>query len=159
MSESISSEQVLNIFIGAAGREGDAVMHEPGPAGLVVLLQSHFPDYDITVENIGETLRALTWADDCSFTLDDLETFLKKYFSTEGEDKALATAEDHDGTTQWNALADVIAKRSARNEFPLIAPSELESTMEMEAAKSTLSLAEKMEYVELKSFLEERKSD
>ena len=82
MAESVSSKNIRKIFMGAAGQEGDAVMLKPGTAGLVMLLQPHFPEYDITAEGIGDTLTALSWAEDCSFTFEDFESFLEKYLAT-----------------------------------------------------------------------------
>ena len=126
MSASLSSEEIRNIFIGAVGQEGDAVMHEPGPAGLVMLLQPHFAEYEITVECIGETLRALSWAEDCSFTFDDFETFLKKYLTTEGADEVRAIGEDHDAARQLTPHADTIADGKERKDDVLVTEEEPE---------------------------------
>ena len=80
----MSSESIQQIFTLAAGEGNDARIVKPGVAGLVVLLQSHWSDYVITVEDIGGVFVALSLVAECSFTYIQIESFINHLFLLEG---------------------------------------------------------------------------
>jgi hypothetical protein len=159
MAVRVASETTRQIFVLAAGEGNDARIEKPGISGLVVLLQSQLTDYVITPEDIGAVFVALSLDEDCSFTYDEFETFVNLLFAVESIDDASVSGESERIAADVCSLADTIAARCARNDFPLIAPSELLSPMETGAAETTLSLTEKFEYVQLQSYLASQKAN
>ena len=159
MAVRVASETTRQIFFLAAGEGNDARIEKPGISGLVVLLQSQLTDYEIAPEDIGAVFVALSLDEDCSFTYDEFETFVNRLFGVESVDEDSVSGEAERIAADVCSLADTIAERCARNDFPLIAPSELLSPMETGAAETTLSLTEKYEYVQLQSYLESQKAN
>ena len=86
MDDAITREQVEECFSTAASEEeGNAILQKPGVAGLQVLLESSFPEYDITEDHIKETLQLLVYAEDMSFTSSLFRTFAQSFFEMEEE--------------------------------------------------------------------------
>ena len=89
-------------------------MHDPGFAGLEMLLSSHHAEYSLSTKQIEEAFAVYGWMPDLSFSWKDFKMLVCALCSfsdpdaSDAEDESKALAE----------LVDAIATRNANHEFP-----------------------------------------
>ena len=103
MEDAITWEQVDACFSLAANEEeGDAILQKPGSAGLQILLETYFPDYEIKEDHIKETSQLIAYTEDMLFTLSLVRKFELTFFVMEEE--AAEVEKEHLSALDLNVL-------------------------------------------------------
>ena len=150
--------EIVRCFLLATGPGEDALLVDPGVGGLVVLLQGGLLGYEITEADVGDVYDALSLDKDCSFIYSEFETFVNRLFAVESTiDESVWDEAATTRTAFVNSLVENYAARRLRNDFPLIAPSELLTPLDTDAAVTTLSLTDRYDQAELRSYVDAKK--
>ena len=110
----------LTFEVGAVESEHGAILLAPGIAGPEMLLSAHHAEYSLSTKQIEEAFAVHGWMSDHSFTWKDFKLLVSTLYSFSDPD-----ASDAEVVSKALAeLVDVIARRNAEHEFPLIHPGE-----------------------------------
>eukprot|EP00973_Karenia_brevis_P016152 2210257-Karenia_brevis.AAC.1 len=121
-----------------------------------LLLTSEHADLQISTEEIENAFNKNGWAYDHDFHWTDFETLLKDVVMCKKEQDGDENDDLQNGTNLAN-LVDAIAKRQMSRSFPLVQPIDLLTSIDKENATHTLMLVDKMETVEIQSYIDEKK--
>ncbi|CAK0822213.1 unnamed protein product [Prorocentrum cordatum] len=145
-----------NIAVQADGA-AEKAMQKPGVEGLHVFLEGCRADAAssgasaeaVTVESLKKVFAERGWPIDKSFTRADLTTLLESPGDAGSGGEELA--ED------ISTLVDELHSRAAAKEFPLIRPIDLRADDEQNAAEQAMSLFEKLDAVQIQSYIDYQK--
>ncbi|CAK0824248.1 unnamed protein product, partial [Prorocentrum cordatum] len=147
-----------NIAVQADGAAEKAIV-KPGVEGLHVFLEGRRADgassgvsaETVTVESLKKIFESRGWPFDKSFGRADLTALLESLgeAGSGGED----LAED------ISSLVDDLHSRAAAKEFPLIRPIDLRADDEHNAAEEAMSLVEKLDAVQIQSYIDFQKKE
>jgi len=135
-----------------AGVGEDAVLSSPGSSGLLVLFSS--ANMDVNVENIDRIYSEMEWPEDYSFTWDEVRNLAMRLGWLKETDRTQVDSDDDDESNTFGALADTIAQRAERKEFPLIYPSELAPCACKTDAEDIVRLCKHVEATKLQAYID-----
>ena len=153
MIEKIDTASTLKkCFESADGEENGAVLEKPGAGGLAVLLISE--NFKVTHDEVQKVMDDHNWPDDHTFTWADflvLAEGLRISPTLADEEETAEVEQDAQNATEIAHIVDVVAERLARNEVPAVLPVESNNSVD---AKDILQMLEKVEHVEVQSFMD-----
>ena len=163
---SMDESERRDIFELAAGTGADACMTQPGFAGIVLLLDGNLTEQEVSQDKVEAAFKVLDWAEDKSLAWIDFQALLRVLVEVEessigsDEEGVAATVRDaaepdDPGTKEF---FEVLAERMQQQAFPWVKPDELRGPKkEVCTAEEILGAIQKSEYVELESYLAQRR--
>jgi hypothetical protein len=147
-------KKLMEAFLVAAGGDEEGMLCKPGVEGLNSFFATCLPKEFLGAVRIRKVYADLDHDEDADLSLKELEDFAVRLKEpAAGQDEADIEVEAKPAL-DISALVDKIEIRRAANERPLLDASDMLSEDARTLAEATLPLVDKVEYVELQSYVE-----